>query len=402
VKGKSSNQVSSKPNIFDYLSKRFRRRKPSILRWLIWLSLVIILFVLLVPSTQRFEANIAAEEVQFTIAQKDDQVLLHDFDSVKNLSLEGIQTFNLSGKFSSKSLPNQQGSLMVELSDRGSRWMIQAADLKTSSLSLVDLRVSPQTRITRFRLASSKQVEKTEYSLRFDILPKAGKANSLQLDLGDQPLKIIISGRHTIKFGGEKISLPNGQSTEINFIATPQNFKLPVNSETSISIGIPKPDKDNLDRWIAKSLSVEDVSFVRSNNSGASPSDSFEESTILQGQIRIAEKELKIQPHQFITWQPLKPGGKIITGLQAAFPDSSDGGSEKKPNSKNESSEPKGLEVRLSGEARRIEVGLDKEFPVANLQAGILNGRLPNDALTVLISALVAIITSILPWLLSK
>jgi hypothetical protein len=353
---------------------------------------------------QRFEANIVAEEVQFTIAQKDDQVLLHDLDSVKNLSLEGIQTFNLSGGFSSKSLPqlNQQGSLTIELSDRDSRWMLQAPELKTSSLSLIDLIVSPQTRVKRFRLASSKQAEKTEYALRFDILPRAGKINSLQLDLGDQPLKIIISGRHTIRVGGKKISLSNSQSTEIDFIASPQNFKLPVNSETSMSVGLPKPDKDNLERWIGKSLHVEDVSFVRSNNSGASPNDSFEESTILQGQIRIAEKELKIQPHQFLTWQPIKPGGKIITGLQATFSDSSDSSGDKKTSSKNESSEPKGLEVRLSGEARRLEVGLDKNFPVANLQAGMLNGRLPNDVLTVLISAFVAIITSMLPWLLEK
>jgi hypothetical protein len=63
---------------------------------------------------------------------------------------------------------------------------------------------------------------------------------------------------------------------------------------------------------------------------------------------------------------------------------------------------PKGLEVRFSGEAQKIQVDLDSLFPVASIQAGFLTGKLPSDIVTFLISGLASIIITLLTWLLSN
>jgi hypothetical protein len=101
--------------------------------------------------------------------------------------------------------------------------------------------------------------------------------------------------------------------------------------------------------------------------------------TILQGKIRLGDQTLDIEANQFFI--PGKPGIQTIRHLQI------------------QTKEPPGLEVRLRGQAAKLEVGIDRDFPVNSLQTNILNRYFSRDAITTLLAFCAAVIGAILPQL---
>jgi hypothetical protein len=60
-----------------------------------------------------------------------------------------------------------------------------------------------------------------------------------------------------------------------------------------------------------------------------------------------------------------------------------------------------GLEVRISGKSKLIQIGLDKEFPVSRIQASWLDRVLPRDAIISLISFCAAFFTFLLSFIIN-
>jgi hypothetical protein len=58
-------------------------------------------------------------------------------------------------------------------------------------------------------------------------------------------------------------------------------------------------------------------------------------------------------------------------------------------------------EVRISGKSKLIQIGLDREFPVSRIQASLLDGVLPRDAIIALSSFCAASFTYLLSFIIN-
>lgn len=126
-------------------------------------------------------------------------------------------------------------------------------------------------------------------------------------------------------------------------------------------------------------LAVKNVKFSRLDQTGNTNEEDKFDSTILQGEIRMAEQELKIQTNQFL--MAGKPGIELLHYFQI----------QAKPNS--------GLQIRFSGKSDKIEVGLDSKFIVDSIQPNFLANYLSKDANAVLLSFCVAVVGALLTLL---
>ena len=113
-------------------------------------------------------------------------------------------------------------------------------------------------------------------------------------------------------------------------------------------------------------------------------SDDVTVSTIVEGKIRMVEQEREIKANQFLMGdEPNTPLNiERIRHLQIV--------------------PKKGLEVRISGRTKQIQIGLDKDFPVSRIQGSWLDGFLPRDAIVALFSFSAATITYLLGFLIEN
>ncbi|NMF67023.1 hypothetical protein DP113_05935 [Brasilonema octagenarum UFV-E1] len=273
---------------------------------------------------------------------------------------------------------------------------------KENQLNLLDLRLQKNTKVDAF--SYNPQGYKLSLSLK-DIQSdnrKSRKTNFLQLSLGQQPLKIVITSGYSLP--QLKLQDNPGNPKEIEFLYTPNNeeFKLPITQAVDISVGLPNPSENESEQWFRGKIEVTNMKFYTEDQSGTDIRDNLRTSTILRGEIRMAERELKMQRKQFLMPKPETPGIQLIRSIELPSNSSQDAQVLISDGALKTQTPPKGLEVRFSGEAQKIQVGLDSRFPVASIQAGFLTGKLPSDIVTFLISGLASIIITLLTWLLSN
>ncbi|QKQ77883.1 hypothetical protein FBB35_20465 [Nostoc sp. TCL240-02] len=60
------------------------------------------------------------------------------------------------------------------------------------------------------------------------------------------------------------------------------------------------------------------------------------------------------------------------------------------------------MEARFSGKTKKIQIGLDPDFPVSQMQGSWLDGVLPRDAIIALFSFGAATIPNLVSWLFSN
>ena len=94
----------------------------------------------------------------------------------------------------------------------------------------------------------------------------------------------------------------------------------------------------------------------------------------------MAEQTREIKPNQFLMVE--EPGIQLIRYLNIVPQE--------------------GLEVRISGKSKQIQIGLDQEFPVSRIQASWLDRVLPRDAIIALISFCAASFTLLLPFIINE
>ena len=318
-----------------------------------------------VPSTHIFESNLTVEEMSFTYAGKEPKLFLDTVRGITSLEIEGKQNITFTGKIQSKSTPalNQLTILEIEPIDSTSKWLITTANLKQSSqLEFTELRLQPDTQVDKlsydtyrnqlaFSLTSNTPVEKTS------------NTNILQLSLGNQPLKVSLEG---YQLKNVKLPIDSEKQKQLEFILTPNNqeFRLNLADPVTIYLQPPAPKNNEFKQWFRGKIEVKDVQFQRLDRTGSNQGDNLPISTILNGEVHMAEQERKIKRNQFLMVE--EPGIKLIRYLNIV--------------------PQKGLEVRISGKSKLIQIGLDKEFPVSRIQASWLDGVLPRDAIIALIS----------------
>ena len=318
-----------------------------------------------VPSTHIFESNLTVEEMSFRYAGKEPKLFLDTVRGITSLEIEGKQNITFTGKIQSKSTPalNQLTILEIEPIDSTSKWLIATANLKQSSqLEFTELRLQPDTQVDK--LSYDTYRNQLAFSLTLNTpVEKPSNTNILQLSLGNQPLKVSLEG---YQLKNVKLPIHSEKQRQLEFILTPNNqeFRLNLADPVTIYLQPPAPKNNEFKQWFRGKIEVKDVQFQRLDRTGSNQGDNLPISTILNGEVHMAEQERKIKRNQFLMVE--EPGIKLIRYLNIV--------------------PQKGLEVRISGKSKLIQIGLDKEFPVSRIQASWLDGVLPRDAIIALIS----------------
>jgi len=330
-----------------------------------------------VPSTHIFESNLTVEEMSFTYAGKEPKLFLDTVRGIKSLEIEGKHNITFTGKIQSKSTPalNQLTILEIEPIDSTSKWSIATANLKQSSeLELTELRLQPDTKVNKL----SYDTYRNQLAFSLTSVEKPTNTNILQLNLGNQPLKVSLEG---YKLKNVKLPIDSEKQRQLEFILTPNNQELRLNFADPVTIYLqpPAPNNNESKQWFRGKIEVKKVEFQRLDRTGANQDDNLPISTILKGEVHMAEQTREIKPNQFLMVE--EPGIKLIRYLNIV--------------------PQKGLEVRISGKSKLIQIGLDKEFPVSRIQASWLDGVLPRDAIIALISFCAASFTYLLSFIIN-
>lgn len=335
-----------------------------------------------VPSTHIFESNLTVEEMSFTYAGKEPKLFLDTVRGIKSLEIEGKQNLTFTGKIQSKSTPalNQLTILEIEPIDSTSKWSIATANVKQSSeLELTELRLQPDTQVNKLSYDPYPDRNQLAFSLKSNTpVKKPTNTNIVQLNLGNQPLKVSLEG---YKLKNVKLPIDSEKQRELEFILTPNNQEFRLNLADPVTIYLqPPPNNNESKQWFRGKIEVKDVQFQRLDRTGANQDDNLPISTIIEGKVHMAEQERVIKPNQFLMVE--EPGIKLIRYLNIV--------------------PQKGLEVRISGKSKLIQIGLDKEFPVSRIQASWLDGVLSGDAIIALISFCAASFTYLLSFIINE
>ncbi len=341
---------------------------------LIFSGLILAAFV---PSTHIFESNLTVEEMSFTYAGKEPKLFLDTVRGIKSLEIEGKQKITFNGKIQSKSTPplNQLTLLEIEPIDSTSKWSIATANLKLSSeLEFTELRLQPDTKVNNLSYDTYRN------QLAFSLTPvkKPTNTNILQLNLGNQPLKVSLEG---YQLKNVKLPIDSEKQRQLEFILTPNNQELRLNFADPVTIYMqpPAPKNNESKQWFRGKIEVKNVEFQRLDITGSNQDDNLPISTILKGEVHMAEQKRVINRNQFLMVE--ETGIKLIRYLNIV--------------------PQKGLEVRISGKSKLIQIGLDKEFPVSRIQASWLDRVLPRDAIIALISFCAASFTYLLSFIIN-
>ncbi|MEH2083768.1 MAG: hypothetical protein V7K89_28520 [Nostoc sp.] len=149
-------------------------------------------------------------------------------------------------------------------------------------------------------------------------------------------------------------------SIPIELIVKPDNseLRLKLANNTSLSIDLPNPSQVDYEQWLRGNLAVKNVQFKEIDKTGINVNDNLEKSTIINGDIRMGERNLKIESHQFLMIE--NPGIEYLRHL-AIIPAKTSQEVELRINGESvEISEPpEGIEVRIAGKSKQIHVGID-------------------------------------------
>ncbi|MGF1978743.1 MAG: hypothetical protein RMY30_024550 [Nostoc sp. CmiSLP01] len=352
-----------------------------------FLVLVVILFftfltfAAIIPGNHRFEADIVSEKISFIYKGEENKLFLQDIGDIKKLENEGKQTLTFTGNFqrATWSELNKLDYLKIKLKDDKSRWIISPVNTQdTSEISLDKLRLQPNTKVTGLSYDFYRE------QLSFSLQPNSNlnqkiKPNTLDINLGNQPIKVILEGYEL-----PDLKLPNqlDKETPLEFILTPNNqVNLELTQNTSINITVGKITKHESKQWFRGKIKAENLQFLDVDRTGEDARDDLKISTIVEGKIRMAEQERDIKQNQFLMGENTKNPLNIEEIRHLGIVPK------------------KGIEARFFGNTKEIQIGLDPDFPVSRISGSWLDGVLPRDAIIALFSFGAATVANLFAWL---
>ncbi|MFM7449469.1 MAG: hypothetical protein ACKO24_12835 [Leptolyngbyaceae cyanobacterium] len=392
--------------------QRFLAHDPQTLATILALAIVgvAIGLITLVPSTQPFEGSLVVYQLGFTSSQSG-QLLLNTVGPLQKLSGSGQQdSFILYGPFISKMEPrlNKLSELKIRLPNASSRWTIEPVTLQDipapaagkPPLIPPDLVQDSRLVLKQLALQENDQVSKLKYdplSRTLSFVLKQGVAPSApdQLELKPgAPLKITL----------QDYELSNLQGTPDRLeliVLEPLEF-FPLASTTLLSLQFPPGKQPAL--W--GDLAVKQVELTDVQQNSSDFTNNILESTILSGKVRMSDRQLDLQAHQFLRingeWQNL-PGIETLLRLKVTEPEKTLAKTDADTAAKTEELEqPQGLQVDISGHARTLEVGLNYRLPVTRIQATLIERWFPKDIAIAVISFLSAIFASLIGLLINR
>jgi hypothetical protein len=345
------------------------------------LTLILIsalIFGAILPVSQPFEGNLLVNSLSFT-NQKTDQLMLKDVRQIQEISLAGKQNLTLSGIITNSSHPelNQLQKLQIELSQNEGQIIIT----QKNNLTLEEIRLQKKDLITNLKYDS--YYNRLDFKLtpfNAPLLPHFRiNASSIQISLFHYQLKNI-----------------NLKNPEVPLEFTLETSQFELNPQFPVDVNLTLSKEPTNIFW--GNINVENVKFeiipqVDNLN------DQIKDSTILSGDIRMANQDLKLEENQFLIIHP--PGIQTLSRIQIVRPDRK---LELKTSGNNlKLADPdQGLNVTISGKTTRIETGLNEHLPIAQIQGSWLSQNLSRDGVVAVISFSASLVVSLTAWLFKK
>ncbi|MFN5514404.1 MAG: hypothetical protein ACK5CA_06570 [Cyanobacteriota bacterium] len=184
----------------------------------------------------------------------------------------------------------------------------------------------------------------------------------------------------------------------VEFTLETTQFELTPNFKTQVNLTLPSQEQANI-FW--GNINVGEVKFEQLIQSGNDVNDQIKDSTILSGDIRISNQDLKLEENQFLTIHP--PGIQTLSRIQIVRPDP-DRKLELKTSGNNlKLADPaQGLNVTISGKTTQIQAGLNEKLPISQIQGSWLSQHLSRDAVVAIISFSASLVVSLTAWLFKK
>ena len=356
---------------------RFLSRNPRFTGLLIvtlGLSLFIIL-VSLLPSTQVFEGSLTLRSLSFTSAAT--QPLLKNAQFIAQLTGIGAQPLPFSGTFSGN--PALKGFTKLEFKPIDDRATWQIEGKSGALLEVVKLELAAQTVIKPLRYDA--------YNKRLSLIIQPAK---------DLPATLILSAngefKVTVQGYRSSPSVLGGNSAE--FTWQPNNqLLLPIQQPLQLELQFSQPSTTLF--W--GNLAVQQVEFNEAEVASEAYANNYMESAVTGGTIRLGDKNYSLEDGQFLTFDPVDSIRSLLRLRLSQETASTLKTSDDKALQIGEPTQ--GLKMDISGKTKRIKIGLNKNLPVANLQASWLESFLPRDAAIALIAFLSALVSTLIGWL---
>ncbi|WP_414588487.1 hypothetical protein [Scytonema sp. PCC 10023] len=340
----------------------------------------------IIPRTHIFEGNLIVEELSFTYSGSQNKLFLDSMRGIHHLEIDGVinNELTFTGEFKSTSfteLNQLKKPLKIRLQNRNSKLIIEPVDTKNSSdIDLTELRLLPDTKVSGFTYNLSQKQHRLDFDLQHNPTSQT-QPNELKIYLGEKPIKVILENYDISGLNQNKLD----KQQPLEFLLTPnkKELNLELKQKNSIYLSLDESNKNDPNLWFQEKIDTKDVHFQRLDRTG-DISDDVTISTIVEGKIRMVEQEREIKANQFLMGdEPNTPLNiERIRHLQIV--------------------PKKGLEVRISGRTKQIQIGLDKDFPVSRIQGSWLDGFLPRDAIVALFSFSAATITYLLGFLIEN
>ncbi len=369
--------------------------------FIVTLALVFLsIFWGIIPVKQNFEGNLLVKSFSFT-CQENESLLLKNVYNLSRIDLSGLKKFTLAGIFSSLADPelNKRERLEIESIRENSTLTITP----TADFILQELRLQKETRVKNLKYAPFYN------RLAFSLQPNSQPVN-LSFNPSGNPIKITLSGYKIANLPQKKEDIP----LEFNLSTT--EFKLEIQQAIDVNLQLSQDkeqlsqdkeqlsqDKEQLSQdkeqpifW--RNIKVNNVRFERPIITGNNVRDDLVESTIISGNIRMAQQDLKLEKNQFLIVE--KPGVEILNQIKIIREDTNQNLKLKTTGENLQISEAsQGLEVSVSGNTNSIQVGLNPRLPIAQIQGSFLSRYLGSEAIVAIISFSAGLIVSLLSWL---
>lgn len=349
---------------------------------LLLITICLILFIIfgtLTPSLQAFEGNLNLNSLTFT--SKIDQPFLKNANSINQIYLKNTLPLKLTGKFNSDDNPkiaSLNTITLQPLKDQESWWQIDSQS--DGTLEIKELKLTAETTV--------KNLEYDTFNKRLSIDKIVPKKEQVSVTINASS-----SDSFNVTFPGYEIS----KFPDVTYFTwQPDNeITSDIAKEAQLQLQF-KEKPDNSIFW--GKLEVQNVQlFSKPIINQQNLADYYQESAVGGGVVRLAYQNYTIEEGQFLTFTP---EDSITSLLRLKLANESTSTLKTSDNQNLQINEAfQGLKVDISGKTKKIEIGLNDKLPIVKLQASLLEGFMPRDAVIALITLLTTLVPILLGWL---
>ena len=365
--------------------------------WLVFFTVIIVLN--LIPSVNNFEGELIANNFSFTSVESTKRQKFLADTPFKSITISGLSEEIFTGDFKSNSDPaiNQVKELKIEkLKQAHNQPKITIKNLdpdRKNNPVLSQIEIYKNTRISDLNYDASRNLisfclqenrsSDDQCFLNLDSAKPRDKIAKLDIYLDAEIFDVTLEGYEITN--PKLINNASSSNREFNWIPESgyRERSYEITHPMQITIEIPKPqikskntDTDDINPLIQKSILIKEANFAYKQDA----EDQFLTSSIIQGKIRMAEQDIKIESSQFFKTE----GGEGVQGIY------------------NIKTDLQGFKFLIAGNASSILSGLNYQSPIYNTRANFWANFLSKEVIIAITAFCAGMISNLLMGLFNK